>query len=152
MATKNTATASVHQAREELTHRRRLIELAALLAKEIIPNNPSGFTICPRTGEAPVFEADVFIVSLDGFERQFSVGPSTTAVLAWLSNAAQWLARDNVYVGGWTDPESRRFCLDISVPVHGRFMAERIGQVNGQSCIYHPASQRCIPLRRTKAA
>lgn len=152
MTIKSTFTASVHQVRGRSAHRRRLIELASILAHEIIPQNLTGFTYNPRTLDFPVFDHNAYIVSLDGFERCFTTGPSVTAVWAWLTDAAYLLDRQDVYLGGWPNPETRRFCLDISVPIRGWRHAEQVGEANGQSCIYHPASQRYVPLRKTKAA
>ncbi len=120
--------------------------LAQFLACEVIPRNAAGFTIDPRSWSFPEYEENVYIVSLEGYERQFDPLPTEEDVRLWLHGVAHLLCRHEVYVGGWLNTQTWRFYLDASVPVRGRYRAERIGRITGQSTIYHPASDRNIAL------
>ncbi len=126
--------------------------LAQFLADEVIPRNAAGFTFDPRSWSFPEFDERVYIVSLEGYERRFDPLPTQEDVRSWLVEVAHLLYRRDVHVGGWLDPKNWRFYLDASVPVRGRYRAERIGRITGQSTIYHPATDTVIPVRRTKAA
>lgn len=120
--------------------------LAAFIAHEVVPNNPSGFTFDPREYVFPEFGTEVYIVSLDGFEYVTDPLPTLSDVRSWLKNVNHLLQRRDVYVGGWLDTKSWRFNLDVSVPILGRGRAKRIGGLTGQSTIYHPATDSVIPV------
>lgn len=120
--------------------------LAEFLACEVIPKNPMGFTFDVRSGSFPECEEDVYIVSLEGYERHFDGLPMQADVRSWLYDAAHVIGRRDVYVGGWMNTRSWRFFLDASVPIRGRSRAVRIGQITGQSTIYHAATRAVIPV------
>lgn len=130
--------------------RRDLVgDVATILAQNVIPRNPDGFTFDIWTLDSPRFHPDVFIVSLEGRAWIGDRAPSEHVISLWLLANFSSFERPTNYVGGWKERGAGRFHLDVSVPVRGQPAALKVAAAQQQSCIYHPASSREIHVPQT---
>ena len=125
-------------------------ELAVHLGTNRNSKYSEGFTICPRTTFSPNFKRDMYVVSVRGGERRFPHYPSAEQIHRWLLENQVELSMPARYVGGWRNLLDGYFYLDVSVIVSGQVEAERVGLLNGQTSIYHPATRTTIYLPKTE--
>lgn len=118
--------------------------LAEFLVETVIPTNPDGFTIDPHTWIMPALEKDEYIVALAGRGQVLSRCSLTSEVEHWLSWNSRFLLSGNHFVGGWRNPKNRLFHLDISFTVRGLDRAFAEAHRNGQTMIYHAATDLVI--------
>lgn len=124
---------------------------ARYIAREVLPANPGGFTIDPRRLVVPDFGEEEYIVSLRGFEERFAGLPSEAEVLRWIRRHERVLRRPGTFVGGWQDPETGLFYLDVSISVWGLERARHFGMRNGQRSIYRPATGETVWLLESQS-
>ena len=124
----------------------RCLQLSEYIVESVLPGNGDGFTADPRLGIRPTYEEDDYIVSLFGHEKQFAGLPCVTEVHGWLASRLSIVMRDGHYVGGWRDPDSGRFYVDVSIAVRGLARALAVGRINRQTSIWHLATNRTIRM------
>ena len=117
--------------------------LAKLLAAEVLPTHPDGFTFCPWRlkhlfAAYHDISAHLYIVSLAGFERVISAPPDETEIRAWIVQATGALKRRGHYIGGWR--KGPFFLLDVSIAVRRLDRALCFARSQRQQAIYHPAT------------
>jgi len=132
--------------------RLELARAAKFIVKEVLPRQPRGFTVDPRRLETPSFGVLDYAVSLRGHEQRFRGVPDERILTSWLRPRAELLSLPWWYVGGWPDPESHEYCLDVSFRVRGLDAAASAGRLNRQKTIYWPHGDRVISLDKTVRA
>jgi len=128
--------------------------LAQYLADTVIPTRPQGFTFNPRNKLCLPLgrhtNPDIYVASIAGHELRLPRIPTVQEVIGWLLHRLALLRRQGIYLGFWTyDAE---FYLDLSVLIRGKAAALAFARANFQHSIYHPATDRSLPVDYTVSA
>ena len=126
-----------------------IARLARHIADVLIPVNPEGFTFDPLTFQTlPVFDdkirPQIYLASIEGYHRRFSVIPSFAKVHGWISDHFEQLSVYGNFIGFWK--HAGWFYLDVTKAVYGRNRAVAFGSSNGQQAIFHPYTQEEVPI------
>ena len=127
-----------------------LQQLTKHLVETVIPDNLSGFTMDSVTRAFPLLQKDQYVVSFDGYEKRLSHPVEIEEVFSWVSTNAHTF--ENRFIGGWLDPMTNEFVLDISIAITGKQNVIDFGLLNNQTDIYHQFSDKTLQIIKREVA
>jgi hypothetical protein len=124
--------------------------LAIVIAHQIIPANPDGFTFDPRRQNCLPLSRntnpEIYVVSIKGHELRLAHAPTDRELERWIMMRWQLLLHQNHFVGGWL--YLTNYFLDVSVLVSGKAAAESFARQQKQLKFYHPASGQSLEIEK----
>lgn len=105
-----------------------------------VKQNPSGFSVKPRTGQMP--QAG-YMVSIPG-HTQVIKSATPELVAQYAKTHADALQDPRAHIGGWTDKASGLTYLDVSHNIRNKSAAIKAGQAHNQIAIWDVKHSREI--------